>query len=326
MKECFPQSPRKQSPLWKQEITQSDFCNEEEIKQYQTLISQLQWLISLGRFDIVVHTMSLSRYRAQPQKGHSDRVKRIFGYLAYLPEGAIRFRTGEPDFSDIQDQKFDWSRTVYGSLQETIPTDIPEPRGKYVTTVLYVDANLHYDLVTGRAVTAILHIVNSTPTDWYSKRQTVETATYGSEFVAARIAVDQIVDLWYTLMYLGVPIRSKSFMFGDNKSVIMSSTIPNSLLSKRHHISACHRVREAIALKYLMFIWKDAKTNPADILSKHWEFPQICPLLKLLLFWRGAAAEIKQQPKGSDTNPTDCRSSKPQGNQKDSRLATASSK
>ena len=174
-----------------------------------------------------------------------------------------------------------------------------------MTPVHYVDASLHHDLVTGRVVTAILHIVNETPTDWYSKRQaTVETAAYGSENVAARIAVDQIVDLRYMLMYLGVPIRSKSFMFGDNKSVITSSTIPNSLLSKRHHISAYHRVREAIASKYLMFIWKDGKTNPADILSEHWEFHQIWPLLKPLLFWRRETAEIKQQPKGSDRNPT----------------------
>ena len=72
----------------------------------------------------LLHTMSLSRYRAQPQKGHLDRVKRIFGYLACLPEGAIRFRTGESDFSDIQDQEFDWSRTAYGSPIEIIPTDI----------------------------------------------------------------------------------------------------------------------------------------------------------------------------------------------------------
>ena len=84
---------------------------------------------------------------------------------------------------------------------------------------------------------------------------------YGSEFVAGRIAVDQIVDLRYTLMYLGVPIRNISFMFGDKKSVITNSTIPNSLLSKSHHIPACHRVREAIASKYLRFIWKDGKTN-----------------------------------------------------------------
>ena len=228
-------------------------------------------------------------------KGHLDRVKRIFGYLAYLPEGAIRFITGEIDFSEIQDQEFDLSRTLDGSPKEIIPTDIPEPREKYVTTVHYVDANLHHDLVTGWAVTAILHIVNGTPTDWYSKRQTtVESATNGSEFVAARIAVDQIVDLRYTLMYLGVSNMKQ----GDNKSVITSSTIPNYLLSKRHHISAYHRVRETIALKYLMFIWKDSKTNPADILSKHWEFPQIWPLLKPPLFWRGETAEIKQQPKG----------------------------
>ena len=122
--------------------------------------------------------------------------KPLLGYLAYLPEGAIRFRIGEPDFTDIQDQEFDWSRTVYGSPKEIIPTDIPQLRGNHVTTVHCVDANLHHDLVTGRSVTAILHIVNGTPIDWYSKRQaTVETAIYGSEFVTARIAVDQLVDL-----------------------------------------------------------------------------------------------------------------------------------
>ena len=48
------------------ELDQSDFCNKEEIKQYQTLIGQLQWLISHGRFDMAVYTMSFSRYRAQP--------------------------------------------------------------------------------------------------------------------------------------------------------------------------------------------------------------------------------------------------------------------
>ena len=46
-------------------------------------------------------------------------------------------------------------------------------------------------MITGRSVTGILHLVNGTPFEWYSKKQsTVETATYGSEFVAARIAID----------------------------------------------------------------------------------------------------------------------------------------
>ena len=45
-------------------------------------------------------------------------------------------------------------------------------------------------------------------------------ATYGSEFVAARTATEQVIDLTNTLRYLGVPIVTKAYMFGDNKSVI----------------------------------------------------------------------------------------------------------
>ena len=125
------------------------------------------------------------------------------------------------------------------------------------------------------------------------KRQgTVETATFGSEFVAARIATDQITDLGYTLMYLGVPIRSKSYMFGDNKSVVDSASIPTSILSKKSILAYYHRVREAIAAGYLQFNWKDGKSNPGDILSKYCEFASIWPLLKCLLFWKGDTHEL----------------------------------
>ena len=82
---------------------------------------------------------------------------------------------------------------VYGNVKEQIPHDTPEPLGKEVVTTTYDDANLYHDMLTGRAVTGILHLLNGMPIDWYSKRQdTVETATYGSEFVAARIATGQI--------------------------------------------------------------------------------------------------------------------------------------
>ena len=241
----FKEKPRKSRPPLEggdhPELDTSELCDEHQTKQFQTLIGQLQWLISLGRFDIAVHVMSLSRFRAQPRKGHLDRAKRIVGYLLFLPDGAIRFRIGEPDFSSLKDQEYDWTRTVYSGACEQIPHDIPKPLGKHVQTTHYVDANLHHDLATGKAVTAALHFLNQTPIDAYTKRQsTVETATYGSEFVAARTAVDQIIDIRTTLRYLGVPIRDKSYMFGDNKSVVTSSTIPNSTISKRHHLASYH--------------------------------------------------------------------------------------
>ena len=71
------------------------------------------------------------------------------------------------------------------------------------------------------------------PIDWFSKKQgTVETATYGSEFVADRTGTEQIMDIRFTLRYMGVPIDGPSWLFEDNHLVITLSTIPSSMLSK----------------------------------------------------------------------------------------------
>ena len=52
------------------------------------------------------------------------------------------------------------------------------------------------------------HVVcNGTPIDWCCKNQNrVEGATHGSEFQAAKTAVEQIVDHRTTLRCLGVPL------------------------------------------------------------------------------------------------------------------------
>ena len=185
--------------------------------------------------------------------------------------------------------------SVYGKVGELTPDDAPEPLGQPVISSTYEDANLYHDLTTGRAVTGILHLLNGTPIDWFSKRQdTVETATYGSEFVAARIATEQIIDLRTTLRYLGVPVKGRAYMFGDNQSVITSSTIPHSRLAKRHNALSYHRVREAIAAGILSFFHISGVDNPADILSKHCKQPQLWPHVKPLLFW------LDHGPNGGD--------------------------
>jgi hypothetical protein len=165
-----------------------------------------------------------------------------------------------------------------------------------VTLTHYVDANLMHDVMTGRSVIGILHLVNKTPIDWYSKKQaTVETATYGSEFVAAHICVKQIIDLRNTLRYLGVPIRHKSYMFGDNKSVVDSSSLMqvHAKLHKRHNLLSFHRVREAIASGMIGLYFISGDLNLADIPSKSWGYTQIWTQLKALLFWKGNTMDIE---------------------------------
>ena len=105
------------------------------------------------------------RIRDQPRKGHLDRAKRIVGYPLFLPDSTIRFRTGEPDFSSLKDQEYDWTISVYSGACGQIPHDIAKPLGKQVQTTHFVDASLHHDLGTGKAVTAVLHFLNQTPID-----------------------------------------------------------------------------------------------------------------------------------------------------------------
>ena len=270
------------------ELDDSPELDQEGIKQYQSMMGALQWCVSLGRFDILAAVMTLSRFRIAPRIGHLDRIKRVYGYLKKFKNGAIRFRTGKPDYSELEPGSYDWSSSVYDldeNDEEKVPSDVPIPLGEPVITTTYVDANLMHCLTTGRSATGVLHLVNGTPIDWYSKRQaTVQSATYGSEFVAARIATDQVIDLKQTLEYMGIPVE-RAVMFGDNQSVVTSVTVPQSKLNKRHVALSYHRTREAIATKQLEFYHINGDINPADMLSKFAGYPQFWPILRSLLFW-----------------------------------------
>ena len=289
----FKQHPPKnmRTPLDKNdhpELDYTELLKSKSIQHYLTMIGQLQWLVTLGRYDIYAQVTTMSRFRSAPRKGHLERLQRVYGYVLKTKHYSTRYRTKEPDYFYLPDMKHDWSYTVYGNIQEIIPHDCPKPLGKSVTTTTTFDANLLHCMATGVSLTACLHFCNQTPTDWYSKKQaTVETATYGSKFVAAKTATEKIMDIRYTLRYLGVPIRSKSCMFGDNRCVVTSATLPHSTLSKRHNILAFHRVREAIAAKIIDFHWIKSEYNLGDMLSKHWEHSKIFPMIQKLLITCG---------------------------------------
>ena len=70
-----------------------------------------------------------------------------------MKDAVIRVCMGEPDYSALPDQHFDWARTVYGDISEMIPEDIPTPLGNYVTLTHYFDANLYHDMLTRHSVT-----------------------------------------------------------------------------------------------------------------------------------------------------------------------------
>ena len=122
--------------------------------------------------------MTMSKFWVAPRQGHLDRARRIVGYLSKMRYATIRFRVEKRDMSSLQHDEFGWERSVYGDVRELIPEDVPEPRGVIITMTTFVDDNLMYDVISGRSVIGVLHFLNKTPIDFFTKRQsTVETAT-----------------------------------------------------------------------------------------------------------------------------------------------------
>ena len=95
------------------------------------------------------------------------------------------------------------------------------------------------------------------------------------------------MDIRTTLRYSGVPIEEKTFMFGDNASVITSSTIQTSVLKKRHNMLAYHRVREAIAAGVMFFFHIPGTENPSDVLTKNLTHTVAWKLIRPFLFYAG---------------------------------------
>ena len=78
---------------------------------------------------------------------------------------------------------------------------------KAVLISSFEDKNVMADLTRRRYHTVKIHLMDKTPIEWYSKSQFfVETPTYGSEYAAARICNNHIVELCNTLRLLVVTL------------------------------------------------------------------------------------------------------------------------
>ena len=59
------------------ELDTSEIPEGHMAAKYLTMVGPLQWLFTLGRFDIHAQIATMSRFRAAPRQGHMDRLKRI---------------------------------------------------------------------------------------------------------------------------------------------------------------------------------------------------------------------------------------------------------
>jgi hypothetical protein len=206
-------------------------------------------------------------------------------YLKTFLKGRVIIDASYPDHSvyPIEDHS-NWME-FYTDASEEIPKGLPLEEGPRVRMTVYVDADHAHDLVTRRSITGILVVLNNTHIIWVSKRQkTVETSTHGSELVASRVATELILEVRYMLRSLGVALDGPALMLGDNITVVFNTTVPSSVLKKKHNAIAYHRVREAIATRIMRFAYIKSEENVSDVLTKPLSNEKFDYLMKKWLF------------------------------------------
>ena len=104
---------------------------------------------------------------------------------------------------------------------------------------------------------------------WSSKKQTsVESCSFGSEFVALKQCCKYICGLHYKLRMFGIPVEGPTYIYGDNQSVLANTTIPESTLKKKSQSIAYHFVREGCSRDEWRTTYVNTHDNEADLLTK----------------------------------------------------------
>jgi hypothetical protein len=73
------------------ELDQTSELNAERQNYFQGLIGVLHWICELGRLDILMPVLLLSRYLVSARCGHLDQVFHIFAYLKRFDASTMVF-------------------------------------------------------------------------------------------------------------------------------------------------------------------------------------------------------------------------------------------
>ena len=255
-------------PKYHPKLDDIPLLSEDETQLYQSYIGIIRWAVEIGRIDLCMATGVMARFSVLPREGHMYTVLRILAYAKKYIESKLVFDPLAKDFDDTEWTSRDWS-SFYTDVEELLPGNIPEPRGKPVQINMFCDASHASCLASRRPTTGIVIFLNGAPVTWYSKRQnTVESSAFGSEFVVLKIATEMNEGLRYKLRMMGVPIEGPTNCFYDNQSVVGNVSLPESTLQKKHNSIAYHKVREAVAQNTQRVTHEKVINNLSDALTK----------------------------------------------------------
>ena len=78
------------------EIDDSPLLEDDDASKCRSIIGSMNWLITLGHFDVNYATNTLSRFAMAPREGHLKAALSLLSYVKTFPKGRILFDTKYP--------------------------------------------------------------------------------------------------------------------------------------------------------------------------------------------------------------------------------------
>ena len=260
---------------WQPEIDETPLLIPSEVKKYQKVLGVGIWLSITTRPDVTFSIGTLSRYTHIARQGHMKSLIRVFEYLHKHKNLGLKIDGSSPPWAPSSDEIEEAKKNVK-DLKEYYP-DVkmewnpswPKPKGKPIQISVFVDADHASNTADRRSITGIRSFLDNTLYKWKSKRQTsVTESTYAAELMALRDAAHHAIEVTHMLQSIGVPLAGPAWIFVDNNSAFLNTTIAGSDLKKKHLSIAYHIVREGQAAGYFLLFKVDTKMNLADLDTK----------------------------------------------------------
>src|SRR5210317_776314 len=269
---------------YKPELDGSKEVDDETAIVYMQFVGILRWLVELGRIDVAAGVSMMSAYNAMPRVGHFHAVLHMFAYLENNLDWELAMDCRPKEWNVIPEQSW---KEFYAFPKDELPPDMPEPLGKAVELTMFVDASHAANVVTRQSRTGVIIYVMGAPVVWFSKKQnSIETSSFGSEFMALKTGIELLEGLRYKLRMMGVPIDGYCSTFVDNNSVVVNTSSPESTLKKKSNSIAYHFARAKSAADVLRVDWVPTDENCVDILTKLLTGTKTAEL-RLLTMYRG---------------------------------------
>ncbi|KAJ5124616.1 Reverse transcriptase RNA-dependent DNA polymerase [Penicillium bovifimosum] len=227
-------------------------ATKAQVKEYQTKVGTLIWLMISTRPDLSFVTIKLARHARNPGEAHFLALKRVFRYLAGTKNLTLTFFPAS---------------TTAATASSGANTHTADP-----ALCGYCDADWagpHSE--KGLSTSGFVFMMAGGPISWTSKKQPcVALSTTESEYIAEALAVQEALWLTQLLLEIGIEgfLKKPIPIYADNNGAIALASNPEFHAATKHIAIRFHRLRDEVAAGSVRFVKIPTAQMAADGLTK----------------------------------------------------------